>query len=117
MSVARVYFSKPMSATRTRRENFFQRRTDMLDYHNGKAVAGISADTITFEDGKVIDQVLSVIPAEIIGSKLLKVENQEDGVAYLTFGQPRADLQGKALPPLIIATVEATGDVLRGGNG
>jgi hypothetical protein len=116
MSIVRVYFANMLSATPSKPRNSLKqkrRETEMLDYHNGKLVLGITEDTILFEDGSKIDQVISVVPAEIVNSKLLKVEEHEDGVAYLTFGHPQVNDRGEALDPIITGVLEAAGDALR----
>lgn len=80
-----------------------------LDHHNGKTVTGVTENSITLEDGTVLRDLLSVIPDTLVGTKLLKVEYA--GLAYLTFGHPRAEG-----PPIIVGVVEAAGDNLRGEN-
>lgn len=88
----------------------------MLDYHNGKSVTDVS-DGITFDGGDRIpaDRILSAIPEEIIGTVLLKVE-QTDDTAYLFFGHAQQGRPGHPADPLIVATLEATGDDL-GASG
>lgn len=75
-----------------------------LDYHNGKAVVAASPNSLTFSDGTQLTDLLSVVPNEIIGTTLLKVEDAA-GVSYLSFGHSYAD--GRA--PTIVAVLEATG--------
>ena len=89
--------------------------TDRLDYHNGKTVTDVSdGGGITLEDGTVIpqDRLLSIVPNEIVGTKLLKVDTEPpvpDGQAYLVFGHPASN---PAQGPVIVGTVEAVGDDL-----
>lgn len=83
----------------------------MLDHNNGKTVVGVTHDSITFDDGTTIRELLSIPIDEIVGTKLLKVTPDED-VAYLIFGHPRPD----GNDPTVVATVEAVGDDLRAEN-
>lgn len=86
----------------------------MLDHHNGKSVKDATEDSVTLEDGTTLQEFLSVVPNEIVGTKLLKVDHDESGeVAYLSFGHSYAD----GRPPTVVAVLEATGDDLRAGNG
>lgn len=93
----------------------------MYDHHNGKTVAEVGPNFIILEDGHKLD-ILSVAPEELVGTKLLKVVQDDsensDGIAYLHFGTPPPiGLDGKPVgQPHTVGIVEATGDDLRGEN-
>jgi hypothetical protein len=79
-----------------------------LDHHNGKAVQAVTPDSITFSDGTVLNDLLSVVPDEIVGTTLLQVR-ESAGVSFLAFGHSFAD----GREPVVVATVEAVGADLR----
>lgn len=80
-----------------------------MDHHNGKAVTAVTKDSITFSDGSTGRDLLSVPPAEIVGTTLLKT-TEDAGVVYLLFGHSFTD----GREPVVVATVEAVGDDLTG---